>query len=175
MRRSLLALSVLVGLAFTPAPALAHADLVATQPEAGGQVTAADEVRLAFDESVRPGPEPITVVGPDGAAITVGPPTTTPDGLVMSAPIDATAPGTYRVAWRAVSADDHVVEGEFEFVLIDATDATAAPATTGAPPTAPLPDDDDGDGFDPLLLVAALAAAGIAGVGAAWLVARRRR
>jgi len=37
------------------------------------------------------------------------------DGAMISVAVPGLAPGKYRVAWRTVSADTHVTEGDFTF------------------------------------------------------------
>lgn len=112
------AIAVVVGIFAIAAPADAHAYIVQSTPAAGSRLAQAPaRVTIQFDE-------PITL--PDGPAIEVvdsaGRRVDRNDAAVD--PNDVTAvvarlaqlrPGSYRVSWRVVSADTHVVHGTFAF------------------------------------------------------------
>jgi methionine-rich copper-binding protein CopC len=53
------------------------------------------------------------VTGPSGQRVDDGRPRI--DGRVMSVPLRADQPGTYRVKWRVLSVDTHATEGAFSF------------------------------------------------------------
>ena len=55
------------------------------------------------------------------------------DGKKMSAELEATAAGVLKVEWKALSADDHLMKGEFSFTV--AAPKTPEPAATATPQT----------------------------------------
>ena len=100
----------------SPITAFAHARLLGTSPAAGAQLDAAPTVlMLRFDESVQLAVLKLSVGGADvpvpfdrGAAA----------ASQVSVALPSLAPGTYRVQWSALTADDgHVVKGTFSFVV----------------------------------------------------------
>ena len=139
---------ILVGCVVTqvarPAPAQAHNSLVSSTPTDGaklGQGPAA--VTLTFDEPVGRRFGLVVVSGPDGGKYQQGGLRVT--GVTATQALRPLGPaGTYRVAWRVVSADGHPVSGSFSFRLevagagegpspSDTSTATASPAPTGSP------------------------------------------
>src|SRR5712691_1697936 len=133
-------------LAFYPAPASAHALLLTTSPSAGS-VSVNDgpprQVSLWFSEPVDVAFNAIAVVDSEGRRV---------DGLDAHVAADdprrvdvavggdgALANGAYLVRWRATSADNHVVSGNFWFAVGFATVLpTAALIGVGTPTIAPL-------------------------------------
>ncbi|HEY7225178.1 MAG TPA: copper resistance CopC family protein [Micromonosporaceae bacterium] len=98
----------------TPAQALAHSALLGTDPADGAVVTAPiGEVVLTFNELVHQQFSTIVVTGPGGASYGDGP-LQVIDTKVHQ-PVWPLHSGTYRVAWRVISADGHPVSGEFGF------------------------------------------------------------
>ncbi len=94
-------------------PAAAHARLVRAVPGDGSTVeTAPSRVSLVFDEEMRP-PATIVVTGPGGAEVQHGTVAVADDTATVA--VRVTAHGTYRVAFRVVSADGHPVTGETSF------------------------------------------------------------
>ena len=144
-------LAALLGLA---TPALGHAVMLDSDPGDGDVVEGApDEVVLTFSEPMQ-APASVVVTGPNGD----------PAGEDQEAEIDgervlrplegATDDGVYTVEWRAVSADDHPISGEFAFEVAAAepddepaerpTREARAPASpepaTPAPTASPTPE-----------------------------------
>ena len=94
-------------------PAEAHARLVRAVPGNGSTLeTAPSRVTLVFDEEMRP-PSAIVVTGPTGVEVQHG--TVAVADNTATVAVQVTAPGTYRVAFRVVSADGHPVTGETTF------------------------------------------------------------
>lgn len=113
-RRAAAVLAALTAmLAWLAAPAAGHAVLISSVPGDGAQVSEPlEEVVLEFNEPVR---DPrVQVADPEGRSIVEGAPRI--DGTRVVQPI---APlrlhGEYSVALRAVSDDDHPVQGELVF------------------------------------------------------------
>jgi methionine-rich copper-binding protein CopC len=120
------------------AAALAHTRLETSAPSNGAEVVAPAEIVLAFSEPVH-----VTAVSirSGSSAHATG---EIPQGPAETFSIPVTgklAPGEYTVTWRAVSADTHIVSGDFSFVVADseaaaeadAAEADAAEADAGAP------------------------------------------
>ncbi|MDQ1009075.1 copper transport protein [Streptomyces sp. V4I23] len=131
----LLALLSVVG---SPTPAQAHATLVSTAPADRQALGAAPrQVSLTFSEPVSLPLARIRLIGPDGDTVATGRPARSggrSETVTVSVP-DASADGTYTVAWHAVSADSHPVQGAFAFTV-----GRSASAAAPAPGTAPRPD-----------------------------------
>lgn len=97
-------------------PVLAHAALVASDPEDGQTVTEPlEEVRLEFDGPVRA--ERVAVVGPDGRDVADGEPAVAGEA-VEQALAGLPETGDYNVAYRVASADEHRIEGELTFTYL---------------------------------------------------------
>jgi copper transport protein len=106
---------VVLGLLAGSRPAAAHAELISTTPAAGDQLAASPEaVTLVFTEAVEL-PE-ISLLDAQGSPLPIGAPTqATPS--VASATLPVLADGGYVVAWNAVSADGHPIDGAFTFAV----------------------------------------------------------
>jgi copper resistance protein C len=139
LRRTFAAL-LLAGMALvaTAPPAMAHTKLVRSDPAEGASLqTAPQQIQLTFAESVRLGPDPITVTGPDGSRWSVG--QVSVAGPVVTAPVQPTGPaGPYTIDYRIVSSDGDQVRGAVRFALANAAtpSTTAAPTTTSPTPPA---------------------------------------
>ena len=95
---------------------LAHAKLVSSTPSAGEKLTTSPpSVSLEFSVRVQSRMSLITVKDQSGASILVGAMVESDQGKLISVPLPALLDGSYRVEWRALSADDHMIEGDFEF------------------------------------------------------------
>jgi copper transport protein len=166
-------------------PALAHAVLVHADP-APGAIVATPPVRLTleFSEVVEVTADAVRVVRPDGAPLAklrAGRDPASARRVITAVP-DRLGPGTYTVAWQAISIDGHLVSGSFQFAV--------------GTPSGPLSGNTAGttrDGPSPvealaraLAVVGALAAAGVtafpslvlervgAGLGDGWTALRRQ-
>ncbi len=107
------------------APAVAHAQLEGTTPEAGAQLDEAPrEVVLRFAEGVRPVPGGLRVLAEDGTRVDEARPRSSGDTVTLALP--ALADGAYVVSWRVVSEDGHPVRGAFTFRVGGVGDQTAA-------------------------------------------------
>jgi copper transport protein len=114
-------------------PALAHAQLLSTQPAANAVLAdAPDNVALDFNEPVSP--LAIALVAPDGSSSDLTAETTGGETLRVALPADL-GQGTHVLSWRVVSVDAHPVAGALVFSIGAATGtipdiATASPATS---------------------------------------------
>lgn len=107
-----------------PVAAQAHSQLVSSDPAAGSEVTALDQITLTFNED-------LTVLDPATAIEVTGPAGTvelseawTIDGATLTQPIALPDAGTYQVTWRVVSADGHPIDGTFDFSYAPAATVT---------------------------------------------------
>lgn len=124
----------LVALTSAAAPAMAHAELVRSQPANGAILpTAPNRVAIWFDEALTPSGSTITVYDGrrhevDRADSRVDP--SNPRHLTVS--LESGLPnGIYTVTWTSISADDgHVVHGTFTFTVGLATLPGAGIATS---------------------------------------------
>lgn len=103
-------------LAFT-APAFAHSQTLETSPESGATLAILpDSVTITLDEKPMDLGHALVVTGPDGVAVSDPEPIIT--GHSISAPIIADGPaGEYKVGYRVVSSDGHVVTGSYTFTV----------------------------------------------------------
>jgi copper transport protein len=101
-------------------PAVAHANLVSSQPPAGANVPQAPgAVVLHFSEPLNQALSTIEVSGPAGSIATAGPTEVLPgEPSAMRRPLGLLRPGVYAVHWSAVSSDDgHTEEGSYAFAV----------------------------------------------------------
>ena len=132
----------LAGFGFAVPAALAHSDLVSSDPEDGAQLDQAPkEIVLTFSEPLLPDFVRVIVTNPDGE---IG-------DLVITGVDGATAvakwpqnlvPGDWTVTYRVVSQDGHPVEGSIDFSYSDAPPGPSPSPTSKSPEptTAPAPD-----------------------------------
>jgi len=129
-------LGVLLALAGPATAAQAHASLVATTPGASARLsTVPHQVGATFSEPVEAGIGSMKVYGPDGSRADAG---TSRHGAsdreIVAGVRNASAHGTYTVAWRVVSADSHPVQGAFTFSVGTPTRPSAPVASdVGSP------------------------------------------
>jgi methionine-rich copper-binding protein CopC len=97
--------------------AYAHAHLDRAEPAAGSTVTQAPtEVALWFTEALEPKFSGVEVRDAKGLAVQAG-----PAGLAgraaLRVPLNALAPGNYKVIWHVMSVDTHRTQGTFTFTV----------------------------------------------------------
>lgn len=94
-----------------------HFGLARSVPAEKSTVHALPEVRLWFTEAPAEGSVSIRLMGPGDAQVATSDPVRDPeDGKAYTLRLKAAAaPGAYRVAWRGMGSDGHVVRGEFGF------------------------------------------------------------
>jgi copper resistance protein C len=101
-----------------PGAALAHAMLVKAVPSVGGSVTGSpSQIRITFSEAVEPRFSGMTIAGADGRAVASEPASVdAADHATLVVVLkERLQPGTYKVAWHAVSVDTHRTQGSFSF------------------------------------------------------------
>ncbi|HYT09374.1 MAG TPA: copper resistance CopC family protein, partial [Mycobacteriales bacterium] len=122
--RALAVLALLAGWAVLSlagaAPALAHAELVGTDPADGSRLQAApSQVTVSFSENVSLDPGFLKVVDSKGEQVSNGP-VNHPggQGSKVSVALRSGLPdGSYLVSYRIVSTDSHPIGGSFSFVV----------------------------------------------------------
>lgn len=125
--RSLCSLFLFASLQMTMSAAFAHASLIETLPADGAMLrNAPADVTLHFNESVAP--LVFKLLLPDGSIRPLTQIVVQPDGLKLSLPNvpDLTAPGTYLLSWRVVSADGHPVGGSLTYSIGERSGDNAA-------------------------------------------------
>ena len=120
-------------------PANAHAALTSITPgDQSVQKAPPREVKLTFNEPVNRRFTVIKVTDPAGAAVSTGDPTVDRD-VVRQPLAPLSQPGRYRVAYRTVSVDGHIVSGSREFTFRPAAVSTpTAPASVQPAPRTTL-------------------------------------
>ncbi len=101
-------------LALSPASAVAHSLLIASAPSADAVVNEARAVTLRFNNRIEKKLCQIRLVAGGGDAQVLP---LRSEGAVdtLEAPLPRLAAGRYRVEWRVLSTDGHVVSGAFGF------------------------------------------------------------
>lgn len=159
-------------------PAWAHDTLVASNPRDGAVLDRAPSaIVLQFDQPVGRRFGRVVVSGPDGATYQDG--QLQVSGSTVRQHLRALGPaGTYRIAWRVVSADGHPVSDTLAFRLRSAgpgagttpgtTSSTTPSATASATSTAAAGDAGSGGSgppWTPIVLVVVLVGLLAAGIG----------
>ncbi|MCX7587791.1 copper homeostasis periplasmic binding protein CopC [Phenylobacterium sp. 58.2.17] len=98
-------------------PAYAHAKLTSAEPAANATVAPPRQIVLQFNEKMVAGFSGFDLTSADGAKVAVKT-TVGKDGMSMvGVPAKPLAKGAYKVAWHAVTADSHRMQGDFTFTV----------------------------------------------------------
>lgn len=111
-----------------------HATLLRSTPAANSHLTQPpDTIRLLFSEAVVSELSQISLTRPDGttAALVAG--LGPHDVHTLLAGVPPLPGGSYRVVWRAISADGHPVDGNFIFFIDTGADSSMTPGSAIAP------------------------------------------
>lgn len=111
-------LVIFISLAF-PNGAYAHTSLLTQYPLGNSVIEVVPgEIELTFDEELMDfgGGNKVVVTAPNGSEISIGK-TRVISSRVLRTLQSSTIAGKYKVEYRVVSADGHVVEGEYAFSL----------------------------------------------------------
>lgn len=113
MARALIVLTLL-GLVSTAA---AHGVLQRTEPRGGSTLKSAPaQVRLEFTGAIEPAYSRVQVLDGGGRRVDLGDSRVDPDNrALLRVSLPTLPPGRYKVAWRVLSIDSHVTEGDFTF------------------------------------------------------------
>jgi copper transport protein len=134
IRRTTSLVMVVAATLLAVSTSFAHAKLVSSTPSAGETVpTSPPSISLEFSVRVQSRMSSITVKDQFGTSIIVGAIIESDQGKQISVPLpEQLLAGSYRVEWRALSADDHMIDGNFEFSVGDELQTVpAGPADVG--------------------------------------------
>lgn len=108
---------LLLALLTWPQAASAHATVVRAEPRFDEVVPQAPtEVHIQFSEPVKLGADALTVIAPSGRRVDRRDARVDQrDPALVRVNVQAGETGTYRVVWRVLSADAHVVAGSYTF------------------------------------------------------------
>lgn len=97
----------------------AHAFLDHSSPAVGSSVpTAPAAVTMWFTQQLEPAFTTATVTDKSGNTVDTGPAEVDPkDPTELRVPLKPLPPGTYSVAWHALSVDTHTTTGHFTFTV----------------------------------------------------------
>lgn len=114
--RIVASLALLTGLAGN---LFAHASLYRASPAVDSVVRVPPtEIRLWFTSRVEPAFSTVQVMDSKGVRVDiVGKEVDRSDPTLLRVSLAPLAPGTYRVLWRVVSIDTHVISGDYRFSL----------------------------------------------------------
>lgn len=138
-----IAYEALVALAFLLFPltdAAAHTRLVRSSPSADARLESVPaEVRLVFSGAVERTVTRLSLVGPDGVGVALGPVLHPGDSArVVVVPLPAFRyAGTYTVVWQTAAADGHPLRGQLVFTIAE---GAAGLLPVEAPPLDPPAD-----------------------------------
>jgi methionine-rich copper-binding protein CopC len=113
MRGALAILALLVAAAVVHA----HAVLERTEPRSGSTLKAGPaQVRLQFTGAIEPSYSRVQVLDAGGRRVDLGDSAVDPSSRAMlRVSLPPLPAGRYTVAWRVLSVDSHVTEGNFSF------------------------------------------------------------
>lgn len=95
-----------------------HLTLRRSAPADGTSVATPSEIRLWFSQEPQRGSTTVTVTGPAGAVAVGNVTVDADDNRTFFAPVESALPaGSYRVNWRTMASDGHVIRGEFGFTV----------------------------------------------------------
>jgi methionine-rich copper-binding protein CopC len=119
VRRRRLAAAAALGMLLAATPAWPHASLVRSSPARRATLTTApDRVQLWFNEAIEPKFSSLSVWDAAGQQVDLGDARVEPeDPKRLTVGLKPLARGTYRVRFRVLSVDGHVVETEYPFTL----------------------------------------------------------
>jgi copper resistance protein C len=107
---------------FAAGETFAHAKLVKSDPGRRAVIkTPPKEIRLWFNEKLEPAYSSASLSGADGKLIATKPASLSgDDAKYMILAVEPLPPGIYRVKFRVLSVDGHVVDSSFTFTLLPA-------------------------------------------------------
>jgi methionine-rich copper-binding protein CopC len=108
-----------LGVLLLATPAWPHASLVKSSPGRRATLTTTpDSVQLWFNEAIEPRFSSVTVLDAAGRRVDLGDAHVEPDDPKrLTVGVKPLGRGAYRVRFRVLSVDGHVVESEFPFTL----------------------------------------------------------
>ena len=134
--RLVLGLSAGLVLACLPTAALGHAKLDRSQPKANETVSAAPKlVELWFSDALESGLNTIEVKDQTGKRVDRGEVVLADSNKKAQVELGDLSPGVYTVVWKALSADQHAMRGNFTFTVVASSPASGivAPSANESP------------------------------------------
>ncbi|HEY8291505.1 MAG TPA: copper resistance protein CopC, partial [Thermomicrobiales bacterium] len=125
-----IALVMVLGLAFAPMPVAAHTSLLQTDPPPNSTLDhSPDTITLHFDQPLQAGFSKVTVFDASQRPVTTVPnPASGTDPSALTIGVPKLTTGVYSVLWQVLSPDGHPVRGAYVFTV----------ALPGDPPPAPV-------------------------------------
>ncbi len=112
----LAALTLLIALCVAVLPALAHAELLSSEPAAGATVPYGQaEIRLTFNAPLAPASQ--IVVFAEQFQPVAGVTSSVEAAVLLATLATPLGEGTYTVQWTAGAVDGHLVEGSYQFAV----------------------------------------------------------
>ncbi|TMA11965.1 MAG: copper resistance protein CopC [Deltaproteobacteria bacterium] len=104
-----------------PSQSQGHAFPIHSEPRVGWTITTPPlKVTIWFDGELEPVFSTITVYNSVKQRVDKGNSRlNAADASMLEVDLPALAPGVYRVYWKALSKDTHVIEGDFSFTIAD--------------------------------------------------------
>jgi copper transport protein len=140
-RQSFLICALLIAL-LIPGVALAHPELVRTEPAANAQLaTAPAQIRVSFNEELEEAFSDLQLYDARGQRVDQGGGGRDPSELnSLRLELPSIPPGLYTVVWQTVGSDGHKVKGNFVFIVLESVaPASETPAAAAATQAAPQP------------------------------------
>ena len=156
----------------TTVPALAHAEVKATSPQAGSTVHGTlTRISVTFTEAVTLVPRALRLTTDAGIPVNLETARLSGHGTVLAANVqDHLAVGGYAVAWRVQADDGHLESSTFTFKVGAAAGPAASSTGNTPPPLTPPPADEP---LWPVIVAAVIAVVG--GATAGFAVRRELR
>ncbi len=109
----------LCGLLSFPSIVLPHASLVKSVPARRAQIFKAPaQIQLWFNERLEAGFSSLRVINSSGKRVDLGNvEVSSDDPKRISVGVNPLAPGQYKIGFRVLSVDGHIVEDEFPFTI----------------------------------------------------------
>jgi methionine-rich copper-binding protein CopC len=95
--------------------AFAHSLLLESRPAAGSIGVAPGTLTVRFNNRIEKALSRLKLVNERGEALPLVAPAADGPADRLSAPLPPLPPGSYRVEWRVLSTDGHIVSGSFSF------------------------------------------------------------
>jgi methionine-rich copper-binding protein CopC len=137
---AVLILLALVLSLLAPAVAMAHAELVSTDPAEGATVEGSPtEISATFSEALLAEGSGLSLRDAAGERIAVGDVDPDDEERLVITDVPDLAPGEYEARWTARSDDGHLERGTWTFTVIAPASPTPAPSPTPSPSAAASP------------------------------------
>lgn len=112
-------MSVLLMLVFAPSSVWAHAYLVKATPAKRAMLNhAPSKIQLWFNERLEAQYSSLTLTDDKGKPVETGTPVVSAeDPKLLSATVKSLPPGRYRIQYRVLSVDGHIVKDQYSFTV----------------------------------------------------------